>query len=75
MQPDQRQIPESNTQHSSGKDNHESAEEHQQPNSCHNEEDDIVPVVIRPGHIRFEPYTKGVCFGGMNNYGSCRISV
>lgn len=69
------QIPESNNQHSSGKDNHECAEQHQQPSRCNSEEDDIVPVVIRPGHIRFEPFGKGVCFDGMDNYGSFRIRL
>ncbi|XP_059448133.1 coilin isoform X2 [Corylus avellana] len=29
-------------------------EEHQQPDENSDEEDDIVPVVIKPGHIRFE---------------------
>lgn len=29
-------------------------EEHQQLDENSDEEDDIVPVVIRPGHIRFE---------------------
>ncbi|KAF3431175.1 hypothetical protein FNV43_RR25905 [Rhamnella rubrinervis] len=57
-EPAQRQIPESNNQHSSGKNNLECAEQHQQPSRCNSGEDEIVPVVIRPGHIRFEPLSK-----------------
>ena len=43
---------------SSGKDNCKFAEEQQQ-DKCNYGEDDIVPVVVRPGHIRFEPFEKG----------------
>lgn len=35
-------------------------EEHQQPDENSDEEDDIVPVVIKPGHIRFERLGKGL---------------
>lgn len=33
---------------------------HQQPDEESEEEDDIAPVEIRPGHIRFEPLKKGL---------------
>ena len=32
----------------------------EQPYTDNDKEDDIVPVVIRPGHIRFEPLGKGM---------------
>lgn len=32
-----------------------------------NEEDNIVPVVVRPGHIRFEPIEEGGCFCTQNS--------
>jgi len=32
----------------------------QQPNEESEEEEDTVPVEIRPGHIRFEPLRKGL---------------
>lgn len=35
-------------------------EVHVQPSTDNDKEDDIVPVVIRPGHIRFENLGKGV---------------
>lgn len=35
------------------------SEVHQQPDEESEAEDDIVPVEIRPGHIRFEPLRKG----------------
>lgn len=35
----------------------------EQPNQKNNMEDEVVPVVIRPGHIRFEPRE-----GGKINY-------
>lgn len=35
-------------------------EEHQQHDENSDEEDDIVPVVIKPGHIRFERLGKGL---------------
>lgn len=38
-------------------------EVHVQPSTDNDKEDDIVPVVIRPGHIRFENLGKGVCIG------------
>ncbi|PON64280.1 Coilin [Parasponia andersonii] len=46
-------------QQSSGKDNCKFAEEHGQ-DKCNYEGDDIVPVVVRPGHIRFESLEKDV---------------
>lgn len=61
MQLEQRHTLLTDNQHLSIKDNHKRAEEHQHPNRCNDEDDDIVPVVIRPGHIRFEPFSKGVC--------------
>ncbi|KAH7515727.1 hypothetical protein FEM48_Zijuj10G0057100 [Ziziphus jujuba var. spinosa] len=55
---EQRQILLTDNQRSSVKDNHKCDEEHQHPNRCNDEDDDIVPVVIRPGHIRFEPFSQ-----------------
>ncbi|KAM7528004.1 hypothetical protein LguiB_031414 [Lonicera macranthoides] len=42
-----RQLPEQNV--------NKDIMEHAQPNQNNDVEDDLVPVVIRPGHIRFEP--------------------
>lgn len=48
------------------KDNQKSSEEHEKPNTDSDEDDNVVPVVTRPGHIRFAPLGKGV-------YGNYRI--
>ncbi|XVE85180.1 hypothetical protein DITRI_Ditri17bG0070900 [Diplodiscus trichospermus] len=45
-------------QQSPAKDNTKISEEHLQPVSNSNVEDNVVPVVVRPGHIRFEPLEK-----------------
>lgn len=45
---------------SHGKDNKRLCEENQQPDLNSDEDDDVVPVIIRPGHIRFEPLDKGL---------------
>lgn len=41
-----------------GKDNKRLSDEYQQPDPNGDADDDIVPVVIRPGYIRFEPLGK-----------------
>lgn len=43
---------------SQGKDNKRLSDGYQQPDPNGDADDDIVPVVIRPGHIRFEPLGK-----------------
>lgn len=43
---------------SQGKDNKRSSDGYQQPDPNGDADDDVVPVVIRPGHIRFEPLGK-----------------
>lgn len=46
---------------SSEKDVEKNSLEHQQPDQNSDTDDaDIVPIVIRPGHIRFEPLGKGL---------------
>lgn len=47
-------------QQSPAKYNLKISEEHPQPVSDNDVEDNMVPVVVRPGHIRFEPLEKGL---------------
>ncbi|KAK8512831.1 hypothetical protein V6N13_090423 [Hibiscus sabdariffa] len=42
-------------QQSPAKENVKFSEEHQQPISNNDEEDSVIPIIVRPGHIRFEP--------------------
>ena len=62
LQLQQPQLYKTDNQQSSGKDHSKSVEEHQQPDECSDEDGEIVPVVVRPGHIRFEPFDKGNCY-------------
>lgn len=41
------------------KDAHQNGSTIEQPNQKNNMEDELVPVVIKPGHIRFEPLEEG----------------
>ena len=43
------------------KDENKPKENHDQPDPDSDVDDDIVPIVIRPGHIRFKPLSKGLC--------------
>ncbi|XVF02580.1 hypothetical protein REPUB_Repub04eG0186900 [Reevesia pubescens] len=45
-------------QQSPAKDNLKISEEHLQPVSNNHVEDNVFPIVVRPGHIRFEPLEK-----------------
>ncbi|XP_043724742.1 coilin isoform X3 [Telopea speciosissima] len=45
--------------HTPGEVNQEKLTEHQQPDQNSDGEDEIVPIVVRPGHIRFEPLGEG----------------
>ncbi|XVF85077.1 hypothetical protein PTKIN_Ptkin17bG0089400 [Pterospermum kingtungense] len=54
----QEQLLGKDDQQSPAKDDLKISEEHQQPVSDNNVEDNVVPVVVRPGHIRFEPLEK-----------------
>lgn len=53
---DECQQPDTN---SYGRDNKNLSEEHQQTDPNSDVDDDVVPVVVRPGHIRFTPLRKG----------------
>ncbi|KAM6598761.1 hypothetical protein CsatA_018370 [Cannabis sativa] len=57
LQPHQAQVSQTNNQQSSSKDNGRNSKEHQ-GEKCNGEEDNVVPIVVRPGHIRFEPFGK-----------------
>ncbi|KAM6582430.1 hypothetical protein CsatB_009432 [Cannabis sativa] len=57
LQPHQAQVPQTNNQQSSSKDNGRNSKEHQ-GEKCNGEEDNVVPIVVRPGHIRFELFGK-----------------
>ncbi|KAK9934555.1 hypothetical protein M0R45_021694 [Rubus argutus] len=54
----QTQIGKPDNQQSSDKDNQKSSEEHEKPNTDSDDDDNVVPVVTRPGHIRFAPLGK-----------------
>ncbi|KAJ4961277.1 hypothetical protein NE237_021187 [Protea cynaroides] len=45
--------------HAPGEGNQEKFTEHQQPYENSDTDDEIIPVVVRPGHIRFEPIDEG----------------
>lgn len=45
-------------EHLFDKDNPKSSEEHEKPNTDSDDDDNVVPVVTRPGHIRFAPLGK-----------------
>ncbi|KAF4366219.1 hypothetical protein F8388_014937 [Cannabis sativa] len=57
LQSHQAQVHQTNNQQSSSKDNGRNSKEHQRE-KCNDEEDNVVPIVVRPGHIRFEPFGK-----------------
>lgn len=54
------------------RDNEKLQEDHQQLDHDSDVEDDVVPIVIRPGHIRFGPLRKGLmlcaCIMGIENF-------
>ncbi|KAK9903896.1 hypothetical protein M0R45_000867 [Rubus argutus] len=54
----QTQIGKPDNQQSFDKDNQKSSEEHEKPNTDSDDDDNVVPVVTRPGHIRFAPLGK-----------------
>ncbi|XP_022735342.1 coilin isoform X2 [Durio zibethinus] len=53
-----KQLPGKDNQQSLAKDNIKISEEHLQPVINNEVEDNVVPIVVRPGHIRFEPLEK-----------------
>ncbi|XP_031284836.1 coilin isoform X2 [Pistacia vera] len=55
---DEYQQPDPKSPKSCGQDNKNLSEEHQQPGPNSDADEDVVPVVIRPGHIRFTPLRK-----------------
>lgn len=63
MQQHQIQLHKTDNKQSSAKDIYKVAREPQEPDKSDHEEGDVVPVVVRPGHIRFEPSGKGIFFG------------
>ncbi|XP_062110450.1 coilin isoform X2 [Humulus lupulus] len=57
LQLHQAQVLQTDNQQSSRKDNGKSSKEYPQEKR-NDEEDNIIPIVVRPGHIRFEPFGK-----------------
>lgn len=60
MQQYQGQIVKKDDEQSPVKDKQKVSEEHEQPDEDSDEEGDVVPIVIRPGHIRFGRPSKGL---------------
>lgn len=58
---------------SQGKDNKRLSDGYQQPDPNGDADDDIVPVVIRPGHIRFEPLGKGLMLSLSLSFCMCML--
>jgi hypothetical protein len=56
----QGQILKKDDEQSPVKENQKVSEEHQQSDEDSDEDGDVVPIVIRPGHIRFERPGKGL---------------
>lgn len=55
---DDQQSPQNENTQSTKEENHIISTKHQQQGETSDVDDDVVPVVIRPGHIRFEPLGK-----------------
>lgn len=64
LQQYQGQIVKKDDEESPVKDKQKVSEEHEQPDEDSDEEGDVVPIVIRPGHIRFGRPSKGLSFSG-----------